>query len=465
MEMIQVFKKQLKIDKKMNKSLYILSLMLLLMLNVRPVCAQENSLKFSGKLTTDQRFRMSKPPGWSWNETRIEAILKKRFEDKAMFYSNIWIRNIGFTRLNSLTQLYDKNQLSPLNIDLQESYIDIYNFIIHDLNLRAGRQKFNWGTADRLTLLNTLNPPDLEDIWDFGRWQGSDAMKLTYFRNSFKFEGIWLPFFRPSALPGGDWAEAFMDIPELPAGITLNKLTSHINLPGLSLKSSSSYGLKISKTFRKSDFAINYTYYYDPIPSPDSNLITFAGSFTKINIDAFQQYLRLQNAGFCFSGELLGLGVWGELAAFFPEKALIMQTVFGNSVMDSQILEHKPWYKYLIGSDYTFKDGSYLNIQYLHGFFHEKGNTNLNDYFTVYWYKKILQDKLKLTPVSGSFIVSNWKDIRNNYVIIYNPEISYMPNDNTEIVIGIRIIDGKGSNMFAKVTDKDEICFKIGYNF
>jgi len=453
-------------SKLMHKSLKILLIALFFIIrSILVVFAQDNPLKISGKLSTDQRFRTAKPQTWSWNETRIDLTLSKKFEDKAKFYSNIWLRNIGFADITSLTQLYDKNQSSPLNMDLQEAYIDVNNFIFKDLNIRAGRQKFNWGTGDKLNPVNTLNPLDLEDIWDFGRYQGSDAMKLTYYLKSLKFEGIWLPFFRSSTLPIGDWADAFMTIPELPAGISLNALTNNIKMPDLSLKNSSSYGFRGSTSLGNFDLALDYTYFYDPIPSPDSNVITFAGSFTKINVNAFQQYLRLHNAGFSFSGELFNFGIWGEFSAFIPTDSLVMQTVFGTSVMDSLILDNKPWFKYLLGTDYTFKDGSYLNIQYLHGFFHEKGKANLNDYFTIAWYKKFLHDQLKITPVSGCFVVSDWKDVGNNYVFIYNPEISYMPNDNTELGIGIRIIDGKGGSMFAAVKDKDEMFFKIGYSF
>lgn len=435
------------------------------LISLNKINAQDNPLRISGKLITDQRFRTQNPVSWSWNENRMEINLHKKFEDKALFYSNLWIRNLGFSRLNSLSQLTDKNLVNPIEADLQEMYVEINQFIWKDLQLKAGRQKFNWGSGDKLNPVNVLNAPDLEDIWDFGRMQGSDALKLTYFLNDYKFEGIWLPLFRPSTLPEGDWIDALMPVPELPQGIKLNSLANNIQTPELSLKHSSSYGFRTSGNIAGFDISGNYAYFYDGVPSPDSNVITFAGGFDKIDITAVQQYIRLHQAGVTFSGELLNIGVWGEFASFFPTEALIMKTRFGTLVMDSLIFENKPWFKYLLGADYTFKDGSYLNIQYLHGFYHEKGNKNLNDYFTFSWEKSLLHDKLKIRPLAGCIVVPDWSDISENYAVIYTPEFSYFPNDNAEISLGYRMIEGKGRSTFARVNNKDEVYMKISYSF
>jgi TPR repeat protein len=34
-------------------------------------------------------------------------------------------------------------------------------------------------------------------------------------------------------------------------------------------------------------------------------------------------------------------------------------------------------------ADYTFRSGTYLNAQFMHGFFHERGKGNLNDYLII----------------------------------------------------------------------------------
>ena len=89
----------------------------------------------------------------------------------------------------------------------------------------------------------------------------------------------------------------------------------------------------------------------------------------------------------------------------------------------------------------------------------------LNDYFMIAYEKKFFEDRLKIRPLAGGFIVSDWEDIENNYSIIYTPEISYQATDNAEITLSTVIYDGKGDNMFANLSDFNMFMFKMKYSF
>ncbi|GAI70499.1 unnamed protein product, partial [marine sediment metagenome] len=49
------------------------------------------------------------------------------------------------------------------------------------------------------------------------------------------------------------------------------------------------------------------------------------------------------------------------------------------------------------------------------------GRDNLNDYFIFNFEKKLFDDKLKLNPVTGAFVVSDWKNLSSGYALIYSP--------------------------------------------
>lgn len=121
--------------------------------------------------------------------------------------------------------------------------------------------------------------------------------------------------------------------------------------------------------------------------------------------------------------------------------------------------------KFVVGADYTFSNGIYLNAQYLHGFVHERGAGNLDDYFFVQLEKKFFEDRLKIVPLAGGYVVSDWKDVGNNYSIIYAPSISYMATDNAEFTLSTDIFGGKGDNIFANFNDYNMIMFKLKYSF
>jgi hypothetical protein len=105
-----------------------------------------------------------------------------------------------------------------------------------------------------------------------------------------------------------------------------------------------------------------------------------------------------------YSDSIAGTGFWAEAAAFIPEKDVIMSNnlsaFFPGSpdpvILDFTILEARPYFKFVVGRDYYFSEGSYLNLQYLHGFIHEKGKDALNDYFFLRYDKTFFNDKLKI---------------------------------------------------------------------
>ena len=129
------------------------------------------------------------------------------------------------------------------------------------------------------------------------------------------------------------------------------------------------------------------------------------------------------------------------------------------------VIEKETYLKFVIGADYIFANGIYLNFQYLHGFINERGTDNLNDYFFVQLDRKFFDDRLKISPLAGGFIVSDWKDVENNYALVYVPNISYMATDNAEITVSAAIFDGKGDSVFSNFADYNMLMFKLKYSF
>jgi hypothetical protein len=243
-----------------------------ILLAVPAVNAQDEDTKFrfSGELKTDQRFLYQKPNSWAWNENRLTLELSKKFSnDKGKFHTEVWLRNIGLPNITSSADLYNKGIVDPYNFEIREAYVQLYGFPNKNIDIKIGRQRIAWGTADLVNPTDNLNPYDLEDVLDL----------------------------------------------------------------------------------------------------------------------------------------------------------------------------------------------------FLHGFANERGRENLNDYFFVQYEMRFFEDRLKIDPVQGAFIVSDWGDVKNNYALIYSPGISFMATDNAEITISSAIFAGKGNNVFAQFTDYDMFLFGFKYSF
>ena len=167
------------------------------MLSINLIFAQENKLRIYGEFFTDQRFLLEDPYDWVWNENRLSLKLDKRFSGKSKFHTEVWIRNFGLPKVYSASDLYNKGIIDPIDIEIREAYLELYGFLFKNLDVKIGRQRISWGTADRLNPTDNLNPYDLEDILDFGRHRGSYAINLNYYlTNNISLQAVYIPFFQ-----------------------------------------------------------------------------------------------------------------------------------------------------------------------------------------------------------------------------------------------------------------------------
>ncbi|MBW2332180.1 MAG: hypothetical protein JRF08_01610 [Deltaproteobacteria bacterium] len=454
----------------MNRAFLLTVIGMLLLCFSCPLLAQESTgyaVKWNGYLQTDNRLQLKGDNDFSWQEYRLDLKTEVKPIEKAHFYSEVWLRSLSFPTVQNSADLVDKNKISPLNLDFREAYVDLYGFLFDNLDIRIGRQRIAWGTADKLNPTDNLNPDDIEDIWDFGRHLGSDALKASYYLRDWTFEAVYIPIFTPAVLPRGDLASALSPSMELPTGLTLRDLTDTIIMPTNNFKESSITGVKILNNFFGYDFSLSYVYGRDDLPLTRKVTFTPTDKSGEIDIASELIYPRMHIAGIDMAGAIANIGVWAEVAVFFPEEVKMTTdlSALGMGIQEAIALDDKPYVKYILGADYTFKNGIYINGQYLHGFIHEKGNDNLEDYFMFGLEKKFFNDKLKIIPIGGGIEIKDFKDIENNYALILSPEIAYFPVDDAELTLGIRLIDGKGTTAFGRVKDKDELYFKVKYSF
>ena len=435
----------------------------------------ESRLNITGSLLTDERFLLTDKKDWAWNENRLTLKLDKKISSRSKFYSEVWLRNIGLPNITSSADLYNKGIVDPINVELREAYVQIFGFLSKNLDITIGRQRIVWGTADKLNPTDNLNPYDLEDILDFGRHRGSDAVSLNYYiNNDFSLQGVYIPIFQPANMPIGIYADALSPEMELPQGMALNEFSDTILMPRYNLAESSTSGLKFKGFVKGVDFSLSYVWGYDGLPFATRNTFIPIDAFGGININSQLSFLRTHILGADMATSIGGFGLWAEVAAFIPDKDIIMTNDFSAFypaspvpvTVDSLLLESsKPYVRFVIGGDYNFSNSSYLNFQYMHGFINERGEGNLNDYFFVRYEKKFFNEKLRVAPIGGGFIVTDWNKIKDNYTLLFVPEVAYQATDNIEMSLSAAIIEGKGSGVFGNLNDYDMLMFKLKYSF
>ena len=430
-------------------------------------------VNINGSIMTYNRVRLQQDGKITWNENRLNLKFEGNPSEHVHYYANLRFRGFGFPTATSSEelQLREKNRAYPWGMEFREAYVDIYGFLTDNLDVRIGRQRIAWGTADRLNPTDNLNPDDLEDLFNFGAHFGSNAIQANYYLGDYTLTGVFIPVFHPAVLPYGDWAQAFVPQFEVPPGFSMGKVTNRIILPEHKLSQSSSFAFKLAGNWFNTDWSISYYNGRDDLPLVTRQEVQMYSNPPVFSVDMEMQYPRMQVIGADLAGSLGSVGVWAEGALFLPEKMYLttitpsIQPYPPVIIEKSVALDDQPYFKWVVGGDYTFKSGWYVNVQFLHGFLHERGSAELNDYLLARVEKKFMHDALKIVPFGVAVAVPEWKDISNNYGIAGGPEIDYYPFDALEIALGAYLIEGKGDNIFSRIKDFDEGFLKVTYEF
>ena len=114
---------------------------------------------FSGFLQLDKRFNAGGDIVTTadfYNRFRLE--MAASLGEQLYTFSSVDFRFYDLPRINSPAGLEDLGAQYPTDLSLWEAYVDIYSFLFPSLDLRIGKQRLAWGTADKLNPTDNLNP-------------------------------------------------------------------------------------------------------------------------------------------------------------------------------------------------------------------------------------------------------------------------------------------------------------------
>ncbi|MBN2551761.1 MAG: hypothetical protein JXB06_03275 [Spirochaetales bacterium] len=356
---------------------------------------------------------------------------------------------------------FDYQELLPLETVLREAYVDLYGFPHSSMDLRAGRQRIVWGTAEQVSVIDNLNPSDLEDFWDFGRRLPSEALKVSWYARLFTLEGVCLPLFRPAVLPGQMFDRMQSAVPDL-SPLVLSELSMGYTLPGSDPWSNASAGARLSVSLLGWDLALSYIYGRQDFPAPTTITVVDAGA-PSVDVEIDNRYPRRHIAGLDLVGELFGLGLWAEGALFFPDHTLVTDTSGVGGGVSREDAEC--YFKACAGLDYTFAFGPYLNLQYVHGLAFENSRDELQDYLLAAVEWEVLNGRLKLGPLAVALEVDDIEEIADSWAVVLNPELSLKPFDSAEISAGLRWIQGKEGTTFGLSKEESELYIEGTFSF
>ncbi len=336
-----------------------------------------SDVSINGYIQTNNHLQLHYDNDFVRNENKLGLKFESKPSDNILIFSEIQLSGLGFPEIFDVSGLQSqrKDKVLPYRLQMHEAYFDVNKFITEKLDLRIGRQIIAWGKADKINPTNNLCPDDLEDIFDFGEKLGVNSIKAEFYQKikdtDLTFTGIFVPIFTPSVLPSSYWSKAFMDNIELPEGINIRNVVDKVILPKQNISESSSYGAKFSTRISSYDLSLSYYYGRDKLPLVTSLAISPIDAIGTMDALVSMEYPKIQVVGADMAGEIGTVGVWFESALFLPKKTMMTQTLLipPKSLSKSSVaLDDKPYFKFVLGGDYNFANGIYINTQFVHGF-------------------------------------------------------------------------------------------------
>ncbi|MCX7029211.1 MAG: hypothetical protein NTU62_03720 [Spirochaetes bacterium] len=354
--------------------------------------------------------------------------------------------------------------LHPAEARLVEAYVDLYDVLLPRLDIRVGRQRIAWGPAERVGVVDLVDPNNLEDPWRYGERTASDALKVTWRVATLKVEAVYLPTFKPALLPADP--SSLMPGPAVDlAPLVLHGVTTALVAPAGTVAAQATLASRISLSLGGLDIAVSYAYGRQHLPAVTGITGTFIppGVPPDVDLAVTLEHPRQHVLGFDASGELWGIGLWAEAAAFFPVYTVVtdMQAIGGALTME----EAEPYLKAVVGLEYTFPGSVYLNLQYAHGFFHESTPGGLNDYLMLGVQWDVPGGFLTVGPIGAALEVDDFAHVAGTWALVLNPEIALHPMDNAELVVGARWIAGNDATTFGSQKEGNAVYARATFSF
>ena len=370
------------------------------------------------------------------NENRVEFTLAYQPNDHVRVVGNLEGVFLGASQVSTLNDLATRQMLTPFHFESDAAYVALLD-VAPKLDITIGRQIVVWGTADKFSPTNNINPDDLEDRPLFTEPIANQMVKIDYapLGNKLWFQGVYIPIFYPALLPPS--ASSALADPQSPVNfanqteqdklaflqnyITANqrfnpRVTTRIEGPPLNITNGQA-AFKVGSTLGPIDLSASYYYGFFDIPIPYKTESSQLAPLMEDPVDGywFQSdvtlvYPRMHVAGLDFATQLpfLGdMGLWGEAALIIPtqqydfevELPLNLDITPDDGSMNpvgsftGPIVRNEPFVKATVGVDYTVakRKGAplpgnpawYINAQYLRGFIDDFGASNIGNYLVA----------------------------------------------------------------------------------
>jgi hypothetical protein len=320
-----------------------------------------------------------------WVEARPSAAVQAR--------GALDLRLHGSTDAATMEAIGDPNQLQPWSLRVRDAWVGTRG---EHFDFKIGAQRIAWGVANGISVVDHINPLDLENPTRFDqRLSTLSAMGIAH-SGTISATAVLIPFFVPAALPALD-VELMAGASDLFSsdGVAVGNLETRAEPPHNGLQDTAVAG-QLRWNAPAVDLALSWYHGRDSLPqvAGDVVLIGFQTQSDKVDVGVPLVYPAIDVAGLTARGELPGdLNGWMEAALVLPQATSAqpsrnqLEALVRLGTLDeipdpyptTVTQDGAPFPRWILGLDREFGPVR-LTGQWLHGFFTERSAEALKDY-------------------------------------------------------------------------------------
>jgi hypothetical protein len=355
------------------------------------------------------------------NTNVVRLVIDSAPSPSTELLADISLRNLNFTTVETLEDTGDIAKVQPIDIRVNEARATLFDlFGVKGLDFNVGALRLAFGTADQVSVLDRINPYNLEDGTGFDKRLSSPALHLAWQMGRVRIEVAALPFFMPAILPideidfttMGD-PQGVLDLEDHAGDVTpdIKRVETSITPPVNNL-SNIQAAVRIKWESSIGDFSALFYRGFESLPQA-SGAVRLTGFQTtnRVNIAVPLVYPEVMVGGADFRAPLFGrVSGWAEVALVFPQSHSL--TAAENQLKQLVNLGHlsevpdplptqstqsdKPYVQAVAGIDMTLPGDLYVNLQYLRGMPTERQAGDPHNYEIVALRLALLEGRLEL---------------------------------------------------------------------
>ena len=343
------------------------------------------------------------------------------------------------------------------------AYLELFG-LLEGLDVRVGRQIVAWGAADVFNPTDVLSSKSYENPADFGANLPNPSVDVRYYRYGFTLNLLYVHKFQSPRLPP-DLEQQFFSSNRIPAefqDLAEQFLAADGNIDvtlNARVPSESMWGARLSRNIGGYDVSLSYARARENLPVLGTLDVT---AFDPVAFDATVEaellFPEKTVVGVDFTGQLPfwgNPGIWAEAAWHEPEPLARSVTLVGQTLSEEELTGG--YLKYTVGGDYTFRDGTLLQGQLVHGFIDENEEELIETYVVMGAERSFFTDSVKVRLFEAYSL--------DDGSLLVNPDIRWQATDRVEVGLGGILYAGDISSKFGSIPTGDEYFVRLRYGF